>query len=73
MDKITNEQLEHWFKYHSPDAVQQAGYTRIRDYALQFAKVIRDEVPACADATVALRKLREVVMTANQAIACGGR
>jgi hypothetical protein len=73
MDAITDAQLENWFTYHAPSESQQVSYVRIREAALAFAIIIRNEAPACADTTAALRKLREAVMTANQAIACGGR
>jgi len=45
-------------------------YTTIREAALQFAKVLLANSPACADQTAAIRKVREAVMTANAAIAC---
>lgn len=71
--QISDETLGNWFTYHSPTAEQQIGYKAIRDEALQLAKVIRDHAPACADTTAAIRHLREAVMTANAAIACGGK
>ena len=48
-------------------------YAKLRSSALDFAKAINDLVPDCADKTAAIRKLRESVMTANAAIACGGK
>jgi hypothetical protein len=73
MDKITDEQLGNWFTYHPPEPGQQAKYVAIRMAGMAMATVIRDNCPACADTTAAIRKVREAVMTANQAIACGGR
>lgn len=67
---ILDEQLESWFTYHPPSPKQQGSYVLIRQAALKLARVIRDETPAGADQTAALRKLRETVMTANAAIAC---
>ena len=69
---ITDEQLQNWFTYHAPQPGQQEKYVEIRNAALDFAKVIRNNTPSSADCTVAIRKVREAVMTANQAIACGG-
>lgn len=67
---ISDEQLDIWFTYHPPTPAQQQSYVRLRDAARSFAQVIRDETPAGADQTAAIRKLRECVMTANAAIAC---
>lgn len=73
MEKISNEQLENWFTYHSPTADQQVAYLAIRQAGLSMAKTVRDNCPPCADTTAAIRKIRETVMTANQAIACDGK
>lgn len=71
------EQEESWledvFSYHAPKDDQPQRYERIRAAAKEFARVILDNVPACADRSAALRKLREAVMTANAAIALEGR
>jgi hypothetical protein len=64
------EQIENWFRYHSPKEDQQQRYERIRSSAKVFAKVIVECTPPSADQTASLRKLRECVMTANAAIAC---
>lgn len=73
MDAITDAQLDNWFTYHSPEPGQQEKYVAIRESGLAMAKTIRDNAPACADTTAAIRKVREAVMTGNQAIACGGK
>lgn len=65
--------LDNWFSYHSPDAEQQVHYVAIRSAAKIFAEVLLAHSPACADQTVAIRKVREAVMVANQSIACGGK
>lgn len=70
---MTKEQLDNWFSYHAPSADQQVAYGKLRTEALQFANAINDLVPESADKTAAIRKLRECVMTANAAIACGGK
>jgi hypothetical protein len=67
---ISDAQLAKWFTYHHPDESDIAAYHSIRSGAYSLAKIIRDKTPECADQTAALRKLREVVMTANAARAC---
>ena len=67
------EVLENWFTYHAPSPDQLTAYAKLRQSALDFAKAINDLVPDSADKTAAIRKVREAVMTANAAIACGGK
>ena len=70
---MTNaEKIEVWFKYHPPSPDQQVRYVAIRDGALTFAKIIVANMGECADQTVALRHIRDAVMSANAGIACGG-
>jgi hypothetical protein len=69
--KITQEQLDNWFTYHS-DLGDIPKYVAIREGAKAFARIIVDNSPPSADTTAAIRKLREAVMTANAAIACKG-
>lgn len=68
MNKVS---IENWFTHHSPTAAQTRKYDSIRASAWSLALLIYDNVPDCADRTAAIRKLRECVMTANAAIACG--
>lgn len=68
-----DEELANWFSYHPPLAGQAEQYARIRAAARTFADVIVRECPRSADRTVAIRKLREAVYSANASIACGGR
>jgi hypothetical protein len=70
---ITKEQLENWFSYHSPTPEQLPKYQAIREAALNLATVIVDNSPASADQTAAIRKVGEAMMTANAAIARGGK
>lgn len=70
---MTAEQLDNWFSYHPPTAEQLAAYSKLRSSARLFAEVINECVPESADKTASIRKLRECVMTANAAIACGGK
>ena len=68
---ITQDQLNNWFTYHSPSQDQTTRYLAIREAGKSLAEVIVANSPDCADTTAAVRKVREAVMTANQAIACG--
>jgi len=70
---LVREKIETWFTHHPPAPDQIPQYERIRAAAKVFAMVIVDNTPASADQTAAIRKVREAVMTANAAIACGGR
>jgi hypothetical protein len=65
--------LDNWFTYHAPSPDQLPKYQAIRDAARAFADVIVANTPASADQTAAVRKIREAAMTANAAIACGGK
>lgn len=63
-------EIERWFTYHQPKPDQVERYELIRKTAKVMANVIVQTTLPCADRTSALRKLREVVMTTNAAIAC---
>jgi hypothetical protein len=65
--------IENWFTYHAPSPDQLVAYEKLRSSAKDFAKAINDLVPDSPDKTAAIRKVREAVMTANAAIACGGK
>jgi hypothetical protein len=69
---ITDKDLENWFTYHSPTPDQPPKYLEIREAGLAFAKVIIANTPSSPDQSVAIRKIRETVMVANQSIACNG-
>lgn len=71
MNEINDDRLQNWFTYHAPTPEQLDCYEGIRDAALDFARVVVALTPAGADQTAAVRKIREAVMTANAAIACG--
>ena len=70
---ITNDELENWLTYHAPTDGQPEKYEAIREAARSFARAIVKYTPPSADQTAAIRKIREAVMTANAAIACGGK
>lgn len=66
----SDSELVHWFTYHAPKPGQPERYQAIRSAALEFARVLVANSPSGPDQTVAIRKVREAVMVANQAIAC---
>lgn len=70
---MTEEQLENWFTYHPPKVGQPEKYEAIRAAAHEFAKVVVELTPESADQSVAVRKIREAVYSANAAIACEGK
>ena len=63
--------LASMFTYHPPKQDQTERYEALRRKALELAVVIVDYCPPSADTTTAIRKLRETLMVANSAIACG--
>jgi hypothetical protein len=70
---ITSDQVDHWFTHHPPMPEQVKVYEMLRGQAKEMAHTINTLVPDGADKAAAIRKLRECVMTANAAIACGGK
>lgn len=68
----TQAEIDSWFVYHKPDETQIAQYLVLREKAKELAKAIMLNCPQSADRTVAIRKVREAVMTANASIACEG-
>ena len=67
------DDIERLFTFQPPTDETKPKYVLIRDAAKQLARVIDAQVPAGPDRTDAMRKLREVVMVANAAIATGGQ
>ncbi len=65
--------IEEIFTYHKPEGGQPAQYENIRNAAKTFCKILVANTPACPDQSVAIRKIREAVMTANASIALQGR
>jgi len=71
---ISKEQLENWFMYHGPKGKEDVdAYSKIREAGKHLAQTIIDNTAASADQTAAIRLVREAVMTANAARACGGK
>lgn len=71
MTGITKEQIEQWFTYHPPKTDQPARYVILRDAGKVLAETILEQTPSGPDQSAAIRKVREAIMTANAAIACG--
>ena len=65
--------LDNVFKYHTPTPEQVEQYQVIRDAAKQFARVVINNTPECADQLTALNYIRQAMMTANAAIALDGQ
>lgn len=71
---VTDEQIQNWFTYHPATPEQQVKYKEIRDGALAYAKVLRDNTPPGPEQEMAIRHhLRLCVMISNAAIACDGQ
>lgn len=70
---IDDAQLVHWFTYHAPAGDDRVKYEEIRRAGLTFARAIIQNTPPGADQSDCVRKIRETVMTANAAVACGGK
>lgn len=73
MPRFTDDALRDIFTYHAPSTDDLVRYQAIREAAFKFAKVMVALTPESPDQTAALRKLRECVMTANAAVALGGK
>lgn len=74
MGQITKESINNWFTYHPPqDDETRQKYEQIRAAGQEMAMKIFELTPPSADQTAAIRQVREAVMTANAAIACGGK
>jgi hypothetical protein len=68
--QVSMRDIENWFTYHAPTPHQLPKYQNIRDAAKNLATIILNNVPAGPDQVVAIGKIREAVLMANQAIAC---
>lgn len=70
---VTPAQIDNWFSYHAPSEAQAEFYVQLRNAGRDLALTILGLTPPGADQTAAIRKVREAIMTANAAIACGGK
>lgn len=71
--KSLADQIDEMFTYHAPAGDQPTRYGILREAAKSFAHIVVANTPEGPDQTAAIRKLRECVMTANQAIALEGK
>lgn len=67
--KPTDAEIENRFRYHKPDADRIERHAAVTELMIETAKKIRDLTPAGRGQAVALTKLEEARMWANQAIA----
>jgi hypothetical protein len=65
---ITDAEIESTFTYHAPTEDEVRRMNEMRDKAKELALLLVRNVPASADQSAALRKLRECTMTANAGI-----
>lgn len=66
--------LDHIFTHHPPkDQAQLDAYAAIHDAGKALCEVIVKHTPAGADQSVAVRHVRDAVMTSNASIALEGR
>lgn len=68
-NKITLDNVDDLFTYHSPTAEQIPRFKRINKAAHALAVAILTDAPDCADRSSALRLVRQARMEANSAIA----
>lgn len=66
---INIEDIRNRFTYHAPKEGQLERYELIRDCAKDFAHTINVNCPDSREKSLAIKKLEEVVMWANAAIA----
>lgn len=66
---ITPEQLVEWFSVHKLTPEAEDDQEMVRKGALAFSLIILKATPPSADQTAALRKVREAVSAAHDAIA----
>lgn len=66
---MTRDELETRFTYHAPHGDQPSKYDYIRNHAHVFAEVIDELCPDSREKSIAIMKLEEVVMWANESIA----
>jgi len=69
--EVTQATIANWFTYHSPKGDQQARYYALREKAKELALMILEACPSGHERDQAWMLLRECVMCANAAIACG--
>ena len=73
MGQVTAENVLDVLSHHAPDTGDLARIANIRQAAHVFAEAILVNAPPCADASAAIRHVREAMFTANAAIALKGK
>jgi hypothetical protein len=71
--ELVDEQLDDQYTYHAWTIDKIEAGNQVRNALKAAAKAIIVNVPASADRSAALRKLREARMDANSAITHGGK
>lgn len=72
MGRVTLENLDEVMTYQNADEDQLKAFKAVREDCIDLGRTILLNVPECADRSEALRKLREVRMDCNAAIALKG-
>lgn len=72
MPGFTENDINRLFTHHPQSDADVKRYERIRAAGRDFAKVLLDNTPGCAEQTIAVRRAHEAVMIANAAVACHG-
>ncbi len=72
-NEIKQADLDRFFGQRMPAAYQEARYERIQAKAKELAELILLETPVCADQTSSIRKLRDSLCWAREAILCGSK
>lgn len=66
---LTDAEIESRFRYHAPTPEARKRHEAITEASIAFAKVIRDNVPDCAELYESIDELVIVRMIANAGIA----
>lgn len=70
MPGMNRKEVANAFVHHQPHEDQVVRYKTIRSKSKELAEFLMDSCPESRELSVALSKLREVVMWANASIAC---
>jgi hypothetical protein len=65
------QQVDHSFAYHAPTGTKGERHAAVRGTMLESARQVLELCPPSRERAIALTKLREAMMWANAAIACG--
>jgi hypothetical protein len=68
LDNVDQKNIDAWFGYASSTTEQNSARKKVREKAKELATLLCQVCPKGGDRGAALRKLREVVMTARDAI-----